>query len=87
MKFPRMRLQKVRLSGNYEGIPLHEFMALAHLTLPVEEALKEDTNCTHWNPIFNSADPDRNDGKRERGMARYTHMKTFLVDHREKPEF
>lgn len=86
MQFLKKLFVRAGLLGNCESISLYAFLSWAHSTLSAEEALKMGANRTHWDAIFNSVISDLDNRKCEKGIGRYTSMKTVLVDHMEKPK-
>lgn len=66
MRFPRKLLEKVKLSGNYDRMSLHAFIACVHSIFPGEEALKACACRTNWDPVFNTAILDKDRRKREK---------------------
>lgn len=56
-----------------------EFLRLLHLTFESEQALKEKTDWTVWNPVISVSDEGRDRKERDAGRARYISRREPLM--------
>ena len=60
------------LLESFPTMPVHEFFERIHKKFPGERMLRDEIESGDWNPIVNTALPDVDRNKRNKGVARYS---------------